>query len=50
VTVEVERENGDRIVGEVGAVRSDDRTHPEGLLVKLESGARGRVERVGPTT
>lgn len=50
MTVEIEQENGDRIVGEVGAVLSDERTHPEGILVKLKSGVRGRVKRIGPET
>lgn len=48
MTVEVEQENGDRIVGEIGAVLSSERTHPEGILVKLKSGARGRVKRMAP--
>jgi uncharacterized repeat protein (TIGR03833 family) len=48
MTVEVEQENGDRIIGEVGAVLTDERTHPEGILVKLKSGARGRVKQIGP--
>lgn len=43
----VEPENGDRLVGEVGAVLTDERTRPEGILVKLESGARGQVKRIG---
>jgi len=47
ITVEIEQEGGDRIVGEVGAVLSEERTHPEGILVKLKSGARGRVKRIG---
>lgn len=48
MTVEVEQENGDRVVGEIGAVLSNERTHPEGILVKLKSGARGRVKRLAP--
>ncbi|MFW5905603.1 MAG: DUF2196 domain-containing protein [archaeon] len=48
MTVEIERVNGDRIVGEIGAVLTDERTHPEGILVKLKSGAQGRVKRIGP--
>lgn len=48
--VEVEQENGDRIVGEVGAVLTDERTHPDGILVKLKSGARGRVKSIHPET
>lgn len=48
MTVEVEQENGDRIIGEVGAVLTDERTHPDGILVKLKSGVRGRVKRIGP--
>lgn len=48
VTVEVEREDGTRIVGEIGAVLSSERQHPEGILVKSKSGAKGRVRRIGP--
>jgi uncharacterized repeat protein (TIGR03833 family) len=48
MTVEVEQKNGDRIVGEIGAILSDERTHPEGILVKLKSGVRGRVKEIGP--
>jgi uncharacterized repeat protein (TIGR03833 family) len=48
MTVEVEQENGDHIIGEVGAVLSDERTHPEGILVKLASGIRGRVKQIHP--
>lgn len=48
MTVEIEQVNGDRIVGEVGAVLTDERTHPEGILVKLKSGVQGRVKRIGP--
>ena len=50
MTVEVEQENGDRIIGEVGAVLTDERTHPEGILVKLKSGVQGRVKEIGPET
>ena len=31
MTVEIDQENGDRIVGEVGTVPSDQRTHSEGI-------------------
>lgn len=48
ITVEIEQEDGDRLIGEVGAVLTDERTHPEGILVKLKSGATGRVRRIGP--
>lgn len=48
MSVEVEQENGDRIVGEIGAILTDERTHPEGILVKLKSGVRGRVKRIRP--
>lgn len=48
MTVEIEQVNGDRIVGEVGAVLTDERTHPDGILVKLKSGVQGRVKRIGP--
>lgn len=48
MAVEIEQENGDRIVGEIGTVLGDERTHPEGILVKLKSGAQGRVKRIGP--
>lgn len=50
MTVEVEQEDGDRIVGDVGVVLTDERTHPDGILVKLKSGAEGRVKRIGPET
>ena len=50
MTVEIEQENGDRIVGEVGVVLTDERTHPEGILVKLKSGAQGRVKEIGHET
>jgi len=48
MSVEVEKEDGTHIIGEVGAVLSDERTHPDGILVKLKSGVRGRVKRIGP--
>ncbi len=48
LTVEIEQENGDRIIGEVGVVLTDERTHPEGILVKLKSGVQGRVKHIGP--
>ena len=47
--VEIEQENGDRIVGEVGAIL-DDSEHPEGVLVKLDSGEQGRVKQIHPET
>jgi uncharacterized protein YwbE len=50
MTVEAEQENGDRLIGEIGAGLSTVRTHPEGILVKLKSGVRGRVKRIGPET
>lgn len=49
MTVEIEQSNGDRLVGEVGAVFADRQSHPEELLVKLKSGVRGRVTEIGPT-
>lgn len=48
MSVEIEQENGDRIVGDVGVILTDERTHPEGILVKLKSGVQGRVKRIGP--
>jgi uncharacterized repeat protein (TIGR03833 family) len=48
MTVAIEQENGDRLIGEVGAVLSDERTHPDGILVKLKSGVKGRVKEIGP--
>jgi uncharacterized protein YwbE len=48
MTVEVEQVNGDRIVGDVGVGLTDERSHPEGILVKLKSGVQGRVKRIGP--
>ena len=49
-TGEVKQENGDRIVGDVGVVLTDERTKADGILVKLSSGAEGRVKRIGPET
>ncbi|MFC6989439.1 DUF2196 domain-containing protein [Haloplanus sp. GCM10025708] len=46
MTVEIEQPDGDRILGDVGVIKTDERTHPEGILVKLKSGAQGRVKRV----
>lgn len=46
LTVEIRRDEGDRIVGEIGAVIDDESTHPEGVLVRLKSGATGRVQQV----
>ncbi|QLC34610.1 hypothetical protein EFA46_010475 [Halarchaeum sp. CBA1220] len=45
MTVEIEQsEDADPIVGEVGAVIEE--ADPEGTVVKLKSGARGRVRSV----
>lgn len=46
MTVEVEQEHGDRIVGEIGAILSDEHTHLDGVLVTLKSGVLGRFEAV----
>lgn len=46
--MEVEQENGDRIIGEVGAILTDEQTHPEGILVQLKSSAQGRVKEINP--
>jgi hypothetical protein len=48
--VEVQREDGTRIVGEAGAVLSSERRPPDRILVKLKSGAKGRVKRIAPET
>lgn len=48
MTVEVERQDGTRIVGEIGAVLSNEQRHPDGILVKLKSGVKGRVKRIAP--
>jgi len=50
MTVEVEKQDGTEIIGEVGAVLSEKRTHPDGILVKLKTGVHGRVKRIGPET
>lgn len=35
--------DGEPLVGEVGAILTDERTHPSGIEVKLKNGAVGRV-------
>lgn len=48
MTVVIDQTNADEeLVGEVGAVLEDESTDPNGVLVKLKSGATGRVQRIG---
>jgi uncharacterized protein YwbE len=50
MTVVVEQtDTGDELVGDIGAVLETESTHPDGVLVKLKSGARGRVKQVDDT-
>lgn len=49
MTVEIEQENGDRLVGEIQRI-FDDELPPAGVEVRLESDATGRVKRVHPET
>ncbi|WP_123538533.1 DUF2196 domain-containing protein [Halosimplex salinum] len=36
------------IVGDVKVIVTDERTHSDGIGVKLESGVTGRVKRIAP--
>lgn len=48
MTVVIDQTNtDDELVGEIGAVLENDSSHPNGVLVKLKSGATGRVQRIG---
>lgn len=48
LTVVIDQTNAEgELVGEIGAVLEDESTHPNGVLVKLKSGATGRVQRIG---
>lgn len=51
MTVEVEQEGADpdeRLVGEVRLILTEERTHPGGIEVELESGVVGRVKAIHP--
>lgn len=52
MTVEIvqegENNSGEPIVGDVLKVLTTDHSHPEGIEVKLESGAVGRVKQLHP--
>lgn len=48
MTVVIDQTNADEeLVGEIGAVLEDESTHPDGVLVKLQCGVTGRVQRIG---
>lgn len=47
LTVEIEQEDGDRLVGEIQRI-FDDEHPPEGVKVRLEQGATGRVKGIHP--
>lgn len=50
VAVEQDQENNDSepIIGDIRQIITDERTHPGGIEVKLESGVTGRVVEVRP--
>lgn len=51
MTVEVVQEQADEdepVVGDIETIVTDERTHPEGIEVKLESGVTGRVKSIAP--
>lgn len=47
MSVEIEQEDGDRLVGDVGAVLDDEFT-PGGVTVRLQSGVTGQVKEIHP--
>lgn len=47
MSVEIEQENGDRLIGDVGTV-IDDEFKPGGVTVRLESGVTGQVKQIHP--
>ncbi|WP_459190711.1 DUF2196 domain-containing protein [Halosimplex sp. J119] len=52
MTVEVVQDqpnnDSDPIVGDIRTIVTDDRTHPGGIKVKLQSGVTGRVLSIAP--
>lgn len=51
MTVEVEQGDADpdeRLIGDVRLILTDERTHPGGIKVELESGVVGRVKTIHP--
>lgn len=51
MTVEVEQDDAgpdERLIGEVKLILTDERTHPGGIEVELESGVVGRVKAIHP--
>lgn len=49
LTVEIDQEttdNDDLLVGEIEKILTEEHTHPEGIEVKLQNGAVGRVRRI----
>lgn len=48
IVQEQENNSGEPIVGDVLKVLTTEHSHPEGIEVKLESGAVGRVKQIHP--
>lgn len=48
VVQEQENNPGEPLIGDVRTVITEERTHPEGIEVELESGVVGRVKEIGP--
>lgn len=52
MTVEIvqdaENNPGEPIIGDVAVVRTEEHSHPDGIEVRLESGAVGRVREIHP--
>lgn len=50
VTVEIEQDQeenpGEPLIGDVHSIITEEHSHPEGIKVRLESGAVGRVRRL----
>lgn len=48
VVQEQENNDGEPLVGDIRVIRTDERTHPGGIKVELESGVTGRVKAIAP--
>ncbi|MFB6141592.1 MAG: DUF2196 domain-containing protein [Halosimplex sp.] len=48
VVQEQENNDGEPLVGDIKAIVTDERTHPRGIEVTLESGVTGRVKSIAP--
>jgi uncharacterized protein YwbE len=47
MSVEIEQEDGDHLIGDVGVVLDDEFT-PGGVTVRLQSGVTGQVKQIHP--